>query len=396
MVVVVHWIYLVGNVLFYLRWVRVFKRWIWTPADVYSIMADRAKVSLKVLPKKADNLLFLVNSTTTSCVSQLTLRNKSKDVSLVYKIKTNCSDRYWTEPKSGVLLMGQTMVVQVELRPEFIKTLLGQEQASDSIALITEMETNDKFLISCVSLLESEQEELTAKTCHVNDIFERAKGTPAVLNTKRSVKVNVDLPSPDPAVVMDQEEEEEEEQNGNSSTTTPTPTPPPTTAPTIKAVSPTDLLSAAKLHTSATPETTTETPSSSAKELAAATAQLNQVVQNKEKKIQSLQNRLLQTEQQLKQSVEQHRTARRSLDALRKSAQETVAREKLMARSSVGAGKSKGPSSELLKRSPDHWTTMDGKGHPNIVRAYPLSYVPGPVAYFVLCWFLMVLLSYFL
>jgi hypothetical protein len=382
--------------------VRVFKRWFWTPAAAFvHIMADRAKVSLKVLPKKADNLLFLVNSTTTSCVSQLTLRNKSKDVSLVYKIKTNCSDRYWTEPKSGVLLMGQTMVVQVELRPEFIKTLLGQEQASDSIALITEMETNDKFLISCVSLLESEQEELTAKTCHVNDIFERAKGTPAVLNTKRSVKVNVDLPSPDPAVVMDQEEEEEEEQNGNSTTTTPTPTiptptPPPTTAPTIKAVSPTDLLSAAKLHTSATPETTTETPSSSAKELAAATAQLNQVVQNKEKKIQSLQNRLLQTEQQLKQSVEQHRTARRSLDALRKSAQETVAREKLMARSSVGAGKSKGPSSELLKRSPDHWTTMDGKGHPNIVRAYPLSYVPGPVAYFVLCWFLMVLLSYFL
>ena len=129
---------------------------------------------------------------------------------------------------------------------------------------------------------------------------------------------------------------------------------------------------------------------------------LKKEIQEKDKKNDQLSNKLIQIEQQLKQSVEQHRTARKSLEALRKVAQTTTARERLMARSTTSGGGGSsgggahGPSEELRNRRTDYWASTENKGHPKMLSTYPLSYLPGPISYFVLCWLVVLMLSYFL
>ena len=407
----------------------------------------RNKVSLKVLPKKGEQLLFAITprSATTPVVSNITLRNKSATTPVVYKVKTNSADRYWVEPKSGLLQTGESTNIRVELRPEFIALLMGNPLTAAK-DLCTEMETKDKFLIQSVSMLTRELEEYNEPNneCNENTIFERAEGS-AVLNTKRTVQVDRSAVQEElDRVVVEAETKEETQQHeavpSTEATSTPPtlPTPTPTPAPTLtpapvpatalslptptatasKSVSPLDLLSAAKsrvqTHDTAVSSKPTErdqaaaaasTAASTAAALLAKTElKMARIIEEKDLKIASLQSQLTQTSLQLKQSVEQHRTARKSLDALRKSAQDTAAREKLMARSSNTAsgssngssGGSEGPSSELSNRDPTYWSSMNDKGHPSIVRAYPLSYVPVPVAYFILCWFAMLCLCYFL
>ena len=136
------------------------------------------------------------------------------------------------------------------------------------------------------------------------------------------------------------------------------------------------------------------------KKFATLEKELRSTIKQKEKKLTTMSNKLKQTESQLSHSVEQHRTARKSLEALRKFSQETEAREKLISRSSTNNGttvrKSKGPSEELEQRKSDYWSTMEDESHPKVTKMYPLSYVPGPLSYFVISLVFSLFLVWFL
>jgi hypothetical protein len=370
-------------------------------------MPTRPKVSLKVLPKRADNLLFIVSDEgkTSAVVSYLTLRNKSKTDQLIYKVKTNCPERYWVELKSGVLQSGQSTQVRVELRPEYVQNLLCE---NNSTTLQNEMESNDKFLIQCVSIFESEVAQLKSKVYTEEVIFERAAAA-EILNTKRNVKVDVII-SQNEAIMTcidDTEDEVERKENEKQSETN------------EESTASTKILEAAELISIATSKipanfgltTTTTSNTGDINNNISATSALEEVAKARnaakaaevtnedlKHKMNILQIKLTQTEQQLKQSVEQHRTARKSLDALRKASQATEARHKLISRStgSKNNEQSKGPPAEFLERDSDYWCKLEEKGHPNILRLYPLSYLPGPASYFVLVWFVVMFLSYIL
>lgn len=417
---------------------------------------SRTKVSIKVLPKKGEHLMFLIdennNNNNNPIVSNITLRNKSSVLPVAFKVKTNCADRYWVEPKSGALQPGESKNIRVELRPEFVE-ILTQGEKKKKQKLVTEMESKDKFLIQSVSFLKDEMKEMNESSASANFdslLFERAVST-EVLNTKRTVQVVVTASS-------NEEESNEEEASGakkedakqststakkvaaaakavdkmeagagaaalvaaavSASTTSPPVEKPKHQNKAVTSVSPADLLNAARLKVNATSSSSSSSTSSSTSTSIMSTTEeniqaeknkflalekvLKKEIQEKEKKNDQLSNKLIQIEQQLKQSVEQHRTARKSLEALRKVAQTTTARERLMARSTTSGGSgssgggAQGPSEELRNRRTDYWASTENKGHPKMLSTYPLSYLPGPISYFVLCWLVVLMLSYFL
>jgi len=415
-------------------------------------MQQRTKVSLKVLPRKGEKLLFILSEDNENPVeSNITLRNKSSTLPLAFKVKTNCADRYWVEPKAGLLLPDSVQNIRVELRPEFVRILLGNaresetlsadEQAKKRTALSLEMESKDKFLIQSVSLLQTEVQEMVSISDFETIVFERAS-TPETLNTKRTVQLEVN--SSMPAASMnndgvkasdgdvlcetppaadsqdcdststndntrkDNENNKNQQDQGNKRNDSDSHADPTTKdatmthIPATKSISPDDLLNAAKSKINMTEKTVTndfnlQKEKTEIRTESRTEQELRSILKGKDTKIISLQTKLTQTEQQLRQSVEQHRTARKSLDVLRKAAQDTVAREKLMSRSkNVAVGPSKGPSSDLVGRSPAYWSSLNEADHPNFVRTYPLSYLPGPMSYFVLCWCAIILWSFFL
>ena len=225
----------------------------------------------------------------------------------------------------------------------------------------------------------------------------------------------------EPVIVKIENPEETKKETTTGTTTTPTlktnastSSSSTTKKSSIKAVSSMDLLNSATksfaINTNDTKAKEQEREKAAAATAAATMAaskkfatlekELRNTIKQKEKKLTTMSNKLKQTESQLSHSVEQHRTARKSLEALRKFSQETEAREKLISRSSTNNGttvrKSKGPSEELEQRKSDYWSSMEDESHPKVTKMYPLSYVPGPLSYFVISLVFSLFLVWFL
>ena len=165
-----------------------------------TMYTDRAKVSIKVTPKKDPGLVFVVDEAARKSDSgdgvrsTISIRNKSSETFLAFKVKTNNANKFWVEPKCGFISPDATMEIRVELRQEPLEALLSGDCKVDDFS-------KDKFLIQSVSVLPVEETNemrghasLDETPTVVNTIFQQANPK-LVLNTKRNVVVKVDRKS---------------------------------------------------------------------------------------------------------------------------------------------------------------------------------------------------------
>ncbi len=351
------------------------------PASQVDGAAARAKVSLKVVPKKKEPLLFNVGppprpprrggggppAAAAPVVAHLKLRNKGAHAPLAFKVKTNSADRYWVEPKCGFLAPGAAASIRVELRPELVEALHGGRAVPADTA-------SNRFLVQTVSVLPGEMsaaepflsvqvaspsEDGTAGAgdqdatvaAVVNRIFAEA-GNTCVLNSKRNVQVVVQgAAAPAPAATEARPSKAASEESAAApaaeaaaaeaaaaeaaaeAAADPLAPPPPPQLDMASAASDRETPQAdagvASLVAAALAAPSAETTAATAAAAAAASdeqlqrlekqvAALQQQVAEKDKAIASLKAKHEQASQQLAQSVEAHRDARRTVSALRK------------------------------------------------------------------------------
>ena len=116
------------------------------------------------------------------------IKNKSKTSALAYDININNIERYWVTPSSGILEPGDGQTVLVEIRPDAVQELYADSNRSDRLA--KEM-GKDIIRIQCVSLLETEREEIKTTDDFKTTVFEDGIVDQSYIFTRKlTVQVN--------------------------------------------------------------------------------------------------------------------------------------------------------------------------------------------------------------